>query len=94
MIVQELVAFAYRRAAVDGPLDPSLLLLLDEAANIAPIPRLGLDRLDRGESGVQLLSIFQDMAQLATVYGRRSPTIVNNHRGKLFGDRDLRPRDA
>ncbi|HEX6689396.1 MAG TPA: type IV secretory system conjugative DNA transfer family protein [Solirubrobacterales bacterium] len=84
-IVQELVAFAYRRAAVDGPLEPSLLLLLDEAANIAPFPGLDSVASTGASQGLQLLSIFQDMAQLATVYGRRSPTIVNNHRGKWFG---------
>lgn len=84
-IIQELVAFVYERAALEGPLDPSLLLLLDEAANIAPFPGLDAVASTGVGQGLQLLSIFQDMAQLATVYGRRWPTIVNNHRGKWFG---------
>jgi type IV secretion system protein VirD4 len=85
MLVQELVAFAFQRAALDGPLDPPLLLLLDEAANIAPIPDLDAIASTGAGQGVQLLSIFQDMAQVLTVYGKRAGTIVNNHRGKLFG---------
>jgi type IV secretion system protein VirD4 len=84
-IVQELVAFVYELAARGGPLDPSLLLLLDEAANTAPFPGLDAVASTGVSQGLQLLSIFQDMAQLATVYGRRSPTIINNHHGKWFG---------
>ncbi len=84
-IVQELMAMAYERAAANGPLDPPLLLLLDEAANIAPIPNLDEIASTGAGQGIQLLSIFQDMAQVGTRYGRRAPTIVNNHRAKLFG---------
>ncbi len=83
--VQELVAFVYERAAREGPLDPPLLLLLDEAANIAPFPGLDAVASTGVGQGLQLLSIFQDMAQLRTVYGHRSSTIINNHRGKWFG---------
>jgi len=85
MIVQELLSYAYERAAADGPLDPPLLLLLDEAANIAPIPDLDAIASTGAGQGIQLLSVFQDMAQVATVYGQRASTIVNNHRAKLFG---------
>jgi len=84
-IVQELMAVAYESAAVDGPLDPPLLLLLDEAANIAPIPNLDEIASTGAGQGIQLLSVFQDMAQVSTRYGRRAATIVNNHRAKLFG---------
>lgn len=85
MLVQELLSFAYERAAKKGPLDPPLLLLLDEAANIAPIPNLDAIASTGAGQGIQLLSVFQDMAQVGTVYGRRAATIVNNHRAKLFG---------
>ncbi len=85
MLVQELVASAFLRAAVDGPLDPPLLLLLDEAANIAPIPDLDAIASTGAGQGVQLLSIFQDVSQVMTVYGRKAWTIINNHRGKVFG---------
>jgi type IV secretion system protein VirD4 len=86
MIVQELLAVVYESAAVTGrPLDPPLLLLLDECANIAPIPNLAEIASTGAGQGVQLLSVFQDMAQVSSRYGRRASTIVNNHRAKVFG---------
>jgi Type IV secretory pathway, VirD4 components len=86
MIVQELLAVVYETAAATGqPIDPPLLLLLDEAANIAPIPNLDEIASTGAGQGVQLLSVFQDLAQLSVRYGRRSATIVNNHRAKVFG---------
>jgi type IV secretion system protein VirD4 len=86
MIVQELLAVVYESAAsTGGPLDPPLLLLLDEAANIAPIPNLDEIAATAAGQGVQLLSVFQDLAQIGARYGRRSATIVNNHRAKLIG---------
>ena len=86
MIVQELLAVVYESAATTGkPLDPPLLLLLDECANIAPIPNLAEIASTGAGQGVQLLSVFQDMAQVSSRYGRRASTIVNNHRAKVFG---------
>jgi type IV secretion system protein VirD4 len=86
MIVQELLAVVYESAATTGkPLDPPLLLLLDECANIAPIPNLAEIASTAAGQGVQLLSVFQDMAQVSARYGRSASTIVNNHRAKVFG---------
>jgi type IV secretion system protein VirD4 len=86
MVVQELLAVVYEAAATTGrPLDPPLLLLLDEAANIAPIPNLDEIAATGAGQGVQLLSVFQDLAQISARYGRRSATILNNHRAKLIG---------
>lgn len=85
MLVQELIAVVYESAAASGRLDPPLLLLLDEAANIAPIPDLDKIASTGAGQGVQLLSVFQDMAQVKTVYGGRATTIINNHPAKVFG---------
>lgn len=86
MLVQELLAVVYETVAATGkPLDPPLLLLLDECANIAPIPNLAEIASTGAGQGVQLLSVFQDMAQVSSRYGRQAPTIVNNHRAKVFG---------
>jgi type IV secretion system protein VirD4 len=85
-IIQELLAVVYETVATTGrPLDPPLLLLLDEAANIAPIPNLDEIASTAGGQGVQLLSVFQDIAQISARYQRRAATIVNNHRAKVFG---------
>jgi len=86
MMVQELVAVAYESAATSGrAIDPPLLLVLDEAANIAPIPNLDEIASSGAGQGVQLLSVFQDLAQIRARYGERASTIVNNHRAKIFG---------
>ncbi len=86
-LVQELLSVAYEKASADGghALDPPLLLLLDEAANIAPIPNLDAVASTAPGQGIQLVSVFHDMAQVGAVYGRRSATIVNNHGAKLLG---------
>jgi type IV secretion system protein VirD4 len=85
-LIRELVADVYERAALKGPLDPPLLLVLDEAANIAPIPNLDELASSGAGQGVQLLTVFQDLAQIRTRYGpERARTILNNHRAKLFG---------
>lgn len=85
-LIQELIALIEARSgALGGPIDPPVLLLLDELANIAPFP--GLDELASTAAGmgVQLVSICQDIAQLQARFGRRAGTIVNNHRAKLAG---------
>lgn len=44
-----------------------------------------LDRLASTAAGhgVQLVTVFQDMAQIEARYGTRAGTVVNNHRGKV-----------
>jgi type IV secretion system protein VirD4 len=85
-LVQEIVAYAYERATEKGgPLDPSLLLVLDECANIAPLRELATLASTGAGQGIQLVTIFQDMAQINAVYGPdRAPTIVSNHRAKVI----------
>ena len=85
-IVQEIVAAAYERATETGtPLDPPLLLVLDECANIAPLRELATLASTGAGQGIQLVSVFQDMAQINAVYSRdRAPTIVSNHRAKVI----------
>ena len=57
--------------------------MLDECANIAS-PRPADARVDGSGQGIQLVSVFQDMAQINAVYGRdQAPTIVSNHRAKV-----------
>ena len=85
-LVQEIIAHAYDRTTETGkPLDPPLLLVLDECANIAPLRDLATLASTGAGQGIQLVSVFQDMAQINAVYGRdRAPTIVSNHRAKVI----------
>jgi type IV secretion system protein VirD4 len=92
MIVQELLAVVEELyAAREKPLDPPLLLLLDEAANIAPIPNLDEVASTGAGMGVQLLSIFQDFAQGQVRFGNRFLTTVNNHAAKIVGSGSADP---
>lgn len=87
MMVRELISLVYESSAATGePIDPPLLLVLDELANIAPIPNLDEVASTGAGQGIQLLSIFQDMAQIKARYGESAAqTITNNHRAKVFG---------
>jgi type IV secretion system protein VirD4 len=86
MVVQELLAVVEElHATTEKPLDPPLLLLLDEAANIAPIPNLDEVASTGAGMGVQLLSIFHDFAQGQVRFGNRFLTTVNNHAAKIVG---------
>lgn len=67
------------------PIDPPLLLVLDECANIAPLRDLATLASTGAGQGIQLVSVFQDMAQINAVYVRdRAPTIISNHRAKVI----------
>jgi type IV secretion system protein VirD4 len=84
-LVKHVVDEAFRTSTRSGrPLDPPLLVVLDEAANIAPLVELdGLAATCAGH-GIQLVTIWQDLAQMTARYGPRAATVVNNHRAKLF----------
>jgi type IV secretion system protein VirD4 len=96
-LVSAVVAAAMTRSAGQGgPLDPPLLLVLDEVANIAPIRDLDALASTGAGLGIQLMTVCQDLAQLTARYGaERSSTIANNHRAKvmLSGVADLATLD-
>lgn len=68
-----------------APIDPPLLLALDELTNIAPLPDLDKIASTGAANGIQLLSAIQDLSQLRERFGPdRAQTIVNNHRARVF----------
>lgn len=83
-LLHTVISYAYERASQDGPLDPPLLLVLDEAANIAPLRDLDALASTAAGHGIQLVSIFQDLAQITNRYRERAQTVVNNHRAKIL----------
>jgi type IV secretion system protein VirD4 len=82
-------------AATGQPLDPSLLLMLDEAANIAPLRELATYASTGAGQGIQICSVWQDLAQIQSIYGRNAATVVNNHTARVFlpGSADLATLD-
>ncbi len=84
-LATEVLDAAFARAARRGrPLDPPLLVVLDEAANVAPLAELDALASTAAGHGVQLVTVWQDLAQLTARYGARAGSVVNNHRVKLF----------
>ena len=61
-----------------------LLCVLDEAAHIAPIRELPEIAATGADAGVQLITVFQDTAQITHVYRDRARTVLNNHRARVF----------
>jgi type IV secretion system protein VirD4 len=84
-LVAAVLDTAYRRANATGaPVDPPLLVVLDEAANLAPVAKLDELAATAAGHGVQLVTVWQDFSQITARFGPRSGTVVNNHRAKLF----------
>jgi type IV secretory pathway TraG/TraD family ATPase VirD4 len=73
------------RYALTGlALDPPLLLMLDEAGNIAPLRQLGTYASSLASQGCQLVSVFQNLSQIRDRYGSQATTIVTNHLAKVL----------
>jgi type IV secretion system protein VirD4 len=92
-LVSHIVAAAYERSARTGrPIEPALLLALDEVCNIAPLANLDEIASTGPGQGVHLLCVLQNISQSYDRWGRdRAETIIANHRARLFcsgiGDR-------
>ena len=94
-LIMSIVREAQDRAQAGNPCDPGLLLLLDEAGNVAPLRHLpAIASTGRGQ-GIQLLSVWQDLGQIKHRYGQLAGTVLTNHAGLLAfrGIRDLETLD-
>jgi type IV secretion system protein VirD4 len=84
-LVAEIVDRAYERANLGGGrLALPLLLCLDEAGNVAPLPNLAEIASTAPSHNIQLVSIFHDLAQARSRYGRQAETVVNSHRARML----------
>ena len=84
-VIRQTVEYAYDHVSRSRrPLEPPLLIVLDEAANIAPLSDLDALAATAAGHGIQLVTVWHDMAQIHARFGQRSTTLVNNHRAKLF----------
>ena len=83
-LLNDLIAQVYRRVAVTGkPLDPPLLVVIDEAGN-TPLRSLPEYASTLAGLGVLLVTIWQSLAQIEAAYERQADTILTNHLSKLF----------
>jgi len=75
-----------RAAEADGPLDPRLLLALDEAGNVFRYPRLPHLLTTARGNGIQLLLIYHDLAQVEHLYGGRevARTVMSNAKMRML----------
>jgi type IV secretory pathway TraG/TraD family ATPase VirD4 len=84
-LLSEIVDRAYERATLaGGRLALPLLLCLDEAGNVAPLPNLAEIASTAPSHNIQLVSIFHDLAQARSRYGKQAETVVNAHRARML----------
>jgi type IV secretion system protein VirD4 len=84
-LLGEIVDRAYERATVaGGRLERPLLLCLDEAGNVAPLPNLAEIASTAPSHNIQLVTIFHDLAQARSRYGQQAETVVNSHRARML----------
>jgi type IV secretion system protein VirD4 len=84
-LLGEVVDRAYERATLNGGrLERPLLLCLDEAGNVAPLPHLAEIASTAPSHNIQLVSIFHDLQQSRSRYGRQAETVVNSHRARML----------
>lgn len=74
---------AERVANTGRPLDPPLLIVLDEIGN-TPLRELPELVSTLAGLGVQIITVWQSVAQIKAAYRDQHGTIVANHRSKVF----------
>ena len=81
-LLRQVLAEAATRAERGSP--SRLLVLLDEAASIAPLEELDQVAATCQGQGVTLVTVWQDLAQLVARYGPKARTVVNNHTSRVL----------
>jgi hypothetical protein len=83
-LLQTVINYAFELSSRTGTfLDPPLLVVLDEAANIAPTARSRHSRLHRRRARHSAGKRLPGPSQISNRYGERAQTVVNNHRAKI-----------
>jgi type IV secretion system protein VirD4 len=84
-LVQDVIELAFERSRDRGaPIDPALLVVLDDAASSAPLPQLDLYAANAGGYGVQLVTAFRHLSQMRARYDDRAEAVFANHRAKII----------
>jgi len=94
MFVSELFSAGERVARKHGGiLDPPVSFLLDEAANIAPIPDLA-QRLSTTREWARIMTVWQARSQLITTYGEHAAETIEGSSGDKLCFRPGQDRTA
>jgi len=84
-LVQDVVDLAFERSRNRGaPMDPALLVVLDDAASSAALPQLDMYAASAGGHGVQLVTCFRDLSQIRARYDDRAEAVFANHWAKVI----------
>jgi type IV secretory pathway TraG/TraD family ATPase VirD4 len=84
-LLSEVIDSAYERANEQGGrLSCPLLVCLDEAGNVAPLPNLAEIASTAPGHNIQLMTIFHDLAQARSRYRQQAETVVNSHRARML----------
>ncbi len=83
-ILSGLLHEAAERASGAGPLSPTLRVLMDEAANIAPLRELPRLLSQAAGHGIRIATVWQTIAQLEERYRTAADTILANSTTKIF----------
>jgi type IV secretion system protein VirD4 len=82
-LIKNLIDTAFTRAMTTGRLEPTLLLVLDEAAQ-APMRQLPEWSSTLAGLGIQLVTVWQSLNQMQKAHGDNAQTILTNSTSKLF----------
>ncbi len=83
-LLNDLMSQAFDRfVRTNEPLDPAVLVVIDEAATIRPDALPSWAATVSG-IGVQLVTAWQSVSQIEAAYRRDAPAIMTNHLTKLF----------
>jgi type IV secretion system protein VirD4 len=82
-LLSDLKAQAYEWESIGRRFPAPLLMLIDEAGNM-PLAWLPEVSSTCAGLGIQLVTIWQSLAQITESYGRRADVLLTNHATKLF----------
>lgn len=83
-ILSDVLHLAAERSNAGRPIEPTLRILVDEAANIAPLRDLPGHLSQAAGHGVRFATVWQSLAQMRSRYRDATDSILANSTAKLF----------
>jgi type IV secretion system protein VirD4 len=84
-LVQDVIELAFDRSRNrSAPIDPALLVVIDDAANAAALPQLDVYAASAAGHGVQLLTTFRHLGQMQARYDDRAEAVFSGHRARVI----------